>query len=709
MLQVVDVTQSGESLLDLGKKQWACIDALAAHYESADMSKISAKSKFEDDLWDVVGAGTYNFRWDIWGKAEIAYPLILVCKVACYHALQVNNEAISSINTSIVGFFNAFGDMLAAKSILTAERNQPFNTLSQLSADDILLIAQTNMATNNTLSIKPYSAIELLFKTIPSAFPHSAFLTAGMSPPWKEQGLTVTSWISGIKTAHGIDTTRKPFSPLKFEALSSLVQRALPFVNEHFDTLVGVFDEIEKFNSANPYLRKTKLNIRVGPIIIKKYGIKLEKILPITTYDSPNESRDGLIMAGWYTELEQLVQAAAAWIILLTTGLRNIDMRHLEKGCCQPSQRYDLLNYLVTDIKKTHLRRYVLPVPPQTLKAIQLVERCKLDRDGRFLFTKNSTHSTDNTTADKRKMDTSESFNKLIKGFASRYDIPLETMSDDGNEATAHCVRATLAGWIGTHSVAAILILKKLFGHSNALMPDAYLSHNPLVIDERNKGIADGIKTMSSDLADAIVRGKVSGKMGKRLLAGAEYIKGEIDSELDAESDPSSPPSSSGRSNGSSQPAVSHDQLTEMDMKVRLKERLQEMLHSRIQDKQVFALKTPMAVICMRNTSNSSDAPCAIAANHEQRKDIGVSKLITDAMGTPPCPANCLGKDCGDALFGDTWSRDLLTSFDYYIKYLQGVSHQSVDIRREAKNFVATYAEILNDLYADEREEGYFA
>lgn len=683
MIVTANIENQESSLSKIGEKQWGCLDSLAKHYKNSDMSKISLTSNFEDDTWDVIGSNLFNFRWKTWGRNEKTFPLILVCKITCYHAIQLNNAAISTIQIDIVGFINAFLKTLESKSILIAERNQPFNSLSQLTNEDILLLAQTSLVSDDKLSVQAYSGLNRIANTSNKAFPNAEFLTTGITSPWQDQSISIHSWARILKNSHGIDTTTQSYKPLTFDTVSSIVKSAIPFINDHFDTIKGVFDEIEHFHTKRPAYNNRKMNVYVGKVILKKYGKRLDKILPLSTYKADHQY-EGLIQQTWYSEFEQLVQGASAWIILLTTGLRNVDMRNLEKGCCKASKRHDLLNYLITDLKKTHLPNYVLPVPQQTKKAVELLELAKVDRTGQFLLSQSTSKSTDNTTGDKRKINEGDTFNQILKKFATHYHIELNTISNNQNEATAHCVRATLAGYIGANSTAAILILKKLFGHSNALMPDAYLSHNPLIIAERHKNITNSQKTLADDMANGMISGKLSGTKGKQMLIGSEYIKSELNNELKNES------------------------LTQMQMQVNLKERIKEMLLSRIQENQIYALKTPMSVVCMRNCSDSSDTPCAKLGNHEKRKENGVSKEITDALATLPNPAQCVGKECSDALFGEAWSRDLLGTFDYYIKYLKAVGHQSIDIKNEAEIFVKNYGTILKDIYSDEREVGYF-
>ncbi|MGB0835396.1 MAG: hypothetical protein ACPGR2_12820 [Psychrobium sp.] len=683
MIQKINITEPGESLLNLGRKQWECLNALSEHYKNADMSKISKVSSFEDDDWKVIGTSTYDFRWAKWSEKKNCYPLILVCKVICYQLIQVQNFSISSIKNEVAAFLNGLNELFEAKSILTSKKNQPFNIPSQLTADDITLFTQSYIVKNKSAPIKIISFLNRLSKASTDTFPNAEFLVSAITTPWKEQSLSVTDWAEQLKATVGVFTTKTPYSPLPFETVSLLIQRAIPIITEHFDTITGIFTDIEEFHKERPPYEQRRVNVYIDSIIKHKYGKDIEKILPFDVY-TKHKQYNGMVTASWYSDLEQLAQGAAAWIILLTTGLRNFDMRNLEKGCCQPSKRHDLINYLITDIKKTNLKNYVLPVPELTRKAVKLAELAKIDRSGQFLFSKNHSKTCDNTSSDKRKMNTGATFNDMIRSFANRYGIPLQTISQNEDEATTHCVRATLAGYIGANSTAAILILKRLFGHSNALMPDAYLSHNPIVISERNKNIINSQESLAEDMAQGMVSGKLSGTKGKQMLIGAEHIKANLKTELANES------------------------VNEMDMQIKLKDRIKEILLCRMQENQIYALKTPMSVACIRSCNDSSDTPCAKLPNREKRKESGVKKEITDALATLPNPAHCVGKECSDALFGEAWSRDLLGTFDYYIKYLKGTGHQSIDMKNEAQLFVKNYGSILKDIYATERKEGYF-
>lgn len=49
MIKNINMVNQEDSLLELGRKQWACLDSLAEHYKDSDMSNISSVSKFQDD------------------------------------------------------------------------------------------------------------------------------------------------------------------------------------------------------------------------------------------------------------------------------------------------------------------------------------------------------------------------------------------------------------------------------------------------------------------------------------------------------------------------------------------------------------------------------------------------------------------------------------------------------------------------------------
>nr|WP_075518719.1 site-specific integrase [Moritella viscosa]SHN97548.1 Phage integrase family protein [Moritella viscosa] len=683
------VTSPENSALGKGKQMWECLDALAIHYESIDMCEISDVSKFSDDKWDVPGYCTYNFLWSKWLPEPEYFPLLMVCKVVAYHEISALNKSISTVRPTIFSFISVFKELLASKGILVANRNQPFQNLSHLELSDILHLAQMEFARKGTLTIGAYTGLNQLAVSPLSIFPDTEYMTSGISLPWARK--SVTRWVTNAKNvflkqedasiaALTAESKIKSYPPLKLSVLNLLVQAVLPFIDEHFELIKNVFDKIE---AGKELIKVGKMDIHfsVRSEIERLYGKQLDAIFSLT-YIGEGDLRT--ISIKWFTRFEKHIQGAMAWLILLTTGLRNIDMRNLMIGCCQPSKRFDLLYYLITDIKKVNLTNYIIPVPAKIAKAVELAAIAKRNRTGNILLTQTHATGSDSSSSDPRKFASNQVFNKYIQDFANYYGIKLETISDDDQDATAHCVRATLAGYIGANSHAAVIILKRLFGHSNNLMPDAYLVNNPLIIKQRRKNITDAQEEQARIMSKNIVNGKVSGTKGRQMLEGLKHIKSEFQSELKNES------------------------LTEMDFHVRLEERLKEILLMRIRGEDIYAIKTPVGVICMRSQSDSTDSPCAKLSNHSKRKELNISKDVTDVFATLPNPAQCVGKECSDAILGEDWSRDLLHSFDFYVKLLKGQGHKNIDIRNQAKHFIKNYGPPLKDIYSDERVEAYF-
>lgn len=662
---------------DLGVKLWGALNVLNERYSAVTMPTSLLDCTFDSDLWVDKGGARCNFRWDQWLPDEQQYPLKLLCKIAVYVNVQVYRHTPSTVQRKIVGFINLFKDIMTDKNILIGEKNTPFKSLIELTSEDSASLALKSLNEDGKLSVVAFNGLHLLTLLSTAELKDAHFLTLGASTPWADNGTSTHEYVNSLKQSLDIDIAITPYPPLTTESVSNIVTHAMKILDEYYDVIIDIFDIAERHNQLNPS-KSLKVPISANKEITQKYGEKINELLPLQFV-----GKKKYLTQGWYAQLQDITQSACAWIVLLTTGLRNSDLRNLTHGCCVLSKRSDLIYYLVTDIQKTHLKGYVLPVPEQTNRAIQLAEKAKTSRVGNVVFHKQQRMLSEiNKLEDAYQFTLEGPFNDFLMRFGAFFDFKIETIIKD-RKATAHCGRATLAGYIGANSQAAILILKRLFGHSNMLMPDAYLHHNPLVIAERNKTILTAQEELATNMAKAIVNKKVSGTKGKQLLKGAEAIKSEIRKENGANS------------------------ITQMDMQVTLTGRLSELLLSRMTSNQMFAMLTPMSVVCLRSCSDTTDSPCAKLGNDAERRSKNISKALTDAMATLPNPAHCIGKSCSDALIGDPWSRSLLGSFDYYVQFLKS-SKGNYNLLAEAKAFVSAYADILKDIYAEEREEGYF-
>jgi hypothetical protein len=657
---------------DLGPKLWNALRELNAKYSSVDISS-KFKGSFDADYWEVSKNGTRkkDFKWNSWLPLKSQYPLLLLCKVCAYTQIFKYKKAVSTVQSNISAFLNAFTPIMTDKNVLINEPETAFSSMLELTSLDMAVYAQSHLEYKGTISEPPLLGIDKLRQLGTLELGESHFLTLGVTTPWEEAGLSVGKYLESLRKSLEKEVERTPYPPFNIESISDIVTNAIMIINEYGDTIEGIFDIVEEHNKHGN--KSLQVPISATKPIMKKYGKKISEILPMKTLTYGTGD-------GWYTDLRVMTQQACAWIILLTTALRNCDMRELSKGCCVKSDRSDLIYYLVSDIQKTHLPNYVLPVPKITYDAVKLASKATTFRDGGSLFQKKNTMGDDNRLGDPRKMGEESTLNSFLMGFGDWFGFKIETIT--GQKPSCHCARPTLAGFIGATSDASILILKRLFGHSNMLMPDAYLFHNPIVIKERINSVTKGQQELADQMAKAVVNKKVGGKKGKQLMKGSEVMKARLKSETS-------------------------EVITEMDMQTTLTRRMRELLLHRITNNQMFAILTPVSVICCRTVSDTTESPCAKQALQEQRKNKNIKKAITDALATLPNPANCVGVSCSDALVGAPWSDSLLGTFDWYIQYLDSLN-KSYQIELEAKTFVKAYAHTLKEIYEDKREEEYF-
>ena len=167
---------------------------------------------------------------------------------------------------------------------------------------------------------------------------------------------------------------------------------------------------------------------------------------------------------------------------------------------------------------------YPIPIPPQTKQAIDLLNAInfapsKVDNlvTRMFLFGSSKYwHYNDGHL-----------LNEHLREFALKYkaDLLHELEGDDRIEGVCHRGRVTMAQWIGTNSPLAVMIVKRLFGHSNDIMPDQYLRHNKLVQDEREEIQKATYVDLSDELSEAIIDEKFSGGMSKRIKEDVEALR----------------------------------------------------------------------------------------------------------------------------------------------------------------------------------------
>lgn len=691
MQMSIQLTDFQDSPFEIGRQQWSLLADLIKQYEHVDVSAFLHNSSLFDDVWYLKDSSVPSFIFGKHFSKPEHYPFKVFIQVMSYELVIKQRYSSSTVIGHLNSFCTSFLSEFQKIGVLTAHKDQPFRLMSAIDEDFITSHAQQLIAKTSKL---PMGALYFLNFFQRLQHDHLKLFVSTLALPWKTEEVPIGDWREQQMEALDILlSTSKYYAPLHFETVSLIVSHSLPIIENHFDVLAGLFDCIreQKLESTSEK-RKDLVSLRGVSEYVERHKGVLNEILPIRYRKKGKYEISPLfrkVSPSWFTEILRISQSACCWIILLTTGLRNIDMRHLVVNCCRPSKHHKRIWWLVTDIRKTK-NRIVIPVGEPTYKAVSLLEKLRTS-ESEFLITNYREYDATPYGEAKREynedelynLKSSNTFTTLLMILPKRYDFSVPTINDD--EATPHCVRATLAGYIAENSNTAILILKRLFGHSNALMPDEYIRRNPLVIKKRDELQDEINKEIASDLAKALVREKVSGKFGEALIKGASAIRQEIEDDA----------------------KLNNESLTEIDLLQTLEDRFYQIFSDDVENGETYTLLTPMAVVCMRSTNNTTDSPCATQKNQIMRSDSNIKKAITDALGTLPNPAQCVGVSCNDALLGEKWSRPLLDSFDYFLNYRNQLE-PALDIKEEAEAFVKTYAAPLRAIYKDERDEGYF-
>lgn len=651
-------------------QQLQCLKALGEKYDTYDMSKISNESKFTDNVWKFKNFDQPDFKWLNY-FSENQFPLMMLIKVVIHHQIELNNKATSIISV-VPEFMSKFGHLLEEKNILTISGSSSIKGLSYLKKEDITQVVscyiQKKKSVFNYHALSVFSYVE---KTPFDSIKEAPFLHGNLELPW--EGNDISSWVNNVNNQLGYYHIATPYIPIPLSQISQIITHADPWISEERIRVISeifylVRNNQDKNSKREKNSKKPQINRFISRTIVENYGRYFKSFLPLE-FDVK-----GKIKMSWLNDLFKLARGAATQIILLTTGIRNVDLRNLQVGCCISSKRSDLLYYLVLNIKKTKLKNFVIPVPSRTYKATKLLEAIRWEESSKFLLNRvqKINRGKKRKEGEEWAIADGKVTGQIIRYFFNYYSIDLIIDEDKDYEATAHCYRSTLAGWIGSHSKFAILILKKLFGHSNGLMPDAYLKNNPIVIKKRKEIIKESTFKTVEQITNAIVNDQIAGGKAESLKTGIEELKKDINQS---------------------------QSLTEAELNLTLKEQFKGLLYDRIQSGQMNALLTPMSVICMRNANDTTESPCSHDKYRRMRSDSGFSKAYSEVLGTLPDLANCIGNKCKDSLVGD-WSLPLYEAYVFYKQLLLGLEN-SFDEEQTAKIFIKQYAKDIKEVFGD--------
>ena len=456
--------------------------------------------------------------------------------------------------------------------------------------------------------------------------------------------------------------------------MQPLVEKSLTLIDQYFDHFAAIAKIVTRYDDGIKYEKQ------IVHDLLQKYDPIFNPIIAAPDisgiFDTAVKARSLVV---WLRDLLYLARGACVNVILLTTALRNGDVRALQVGACSPSKRIDMLFYLRADIQKTS-NVVIIPVPGQTDKAYRLLEKIKVTNSPYLIdagllqagYNVNTTVDVISGEGDDAEawLKGGDSLNDMIRDFAVHFNIPFISPTT-GKPCTAHCYRTTVAGWLGSASNLSLLLVRRLFGHSNNVMPTVYLNNNPAFVAEREaqKERAQGETARQMGLAAS--QGRLAGIKGEQMMRGYQDHKSRMEAENQK----------------------SHS-LTDAEVLMTFI----QILEQRINIGSVCAFLTPFGVQCMRNPSDTSQPPCAKRANRNKTQDIApeLLKHVSDIN-----PQQCIGTSCTEAVLGP-WSTSVLETLNWYRALL---SHQLGDAFTEehfiesAKQFIQQYQDPLRKVF----------
>lgn len=663
------VQEEQVSSAELAASQWKLIDALESEYLGKRV--FNTRCNYEDENWfDLNGSSCSRtgIYWPSWSDSP-AFKVLL--KSMMWDDIFDRSIKISTAKIRFHLLERTLLALIESRRLLIGRHGEVLLGLSHISGDDLLIMLDAEMLRAPSELSFTHTCNEI-DRFVLCARHYGERVPVYQMPaplPWHKSGGTVKSWVNRrASDIRFIFPSIEGFEPLSGETAQPLVEASLMFIDDHFDHFSEIGPILAEYialqKCTGKYVRSLEPKFVFG--LLEKYGPILGHIVPVPDLSERKSFlRKGRGIFLWLRSLVRLCRAACLNIILMTTGLRNHDLRNLKTGACKSSGRVDILFYLRSDIQKTG-NVVILPVPPQTEKAIRLLENLKettsnylIDWGGesrKGFYFRGSVEVEDDT-----HVKSGGQLNDTLRMFAERYHIPF--IDSKGYTYTAHNYRTTVAGWLGSASNLSLLLVRRLFGHSNNIMPTVYLNNNPAFVAEREAQKARASAETARQLALAASQGRVAGVKGEQLERGY-------------------------RSHKSLMEADSKKSHSLMDAEIMLS--FASVLEQRIKSGSMCGFLTPFGVMCGRNPTDSRQPPCAKRAHRDRTKDIPIEILnhISDIN-----PQQCIGTSCSEALLGP-WSTAILDTVIWYralLRHQLGAAFSDEHFIESAKQFIKQY------------------
>lgn len=281
----------------------------------------------------------------------------------------------------------------------------------------------------------------------------------------------------------------------------------------------------------------------------------------------------------------------------------------------------------------------------------------------------NQVEESEPDSLDDTYLKSGQSLNSMLREFAEHFGIPF--VDTKGELFTAHNYRTTVAGWLGAASNLALLMVRRLFGHSNNIMPTVYLRNNPSYIAERQAQKDRTNNETARQMALAASQGRVAGVKGEQLERGYQAYKSRMESD----------------------PRKSHS-ITDAE----IMSTFANLLEQRLNSGSMCGFLTPFGVRCGRNPTDTSQPACAKRAHADKTRDIAVQML---KHASDIDPTNCVGTSCSEAMVGP-WSTAVLETLEWYralLRHQLGAEFNEDHFIESAKQFIRQYETPLNKVF----------
>ncbi len=663
---------------DMAKSQWALINSLESEYSGKTV--VGTNCKFDDELW-FDGDGKSDHGRIIWSsRVTGGKALKVLLKVLLFEISATNRIAVSTLASKFNSLKRSILPLIESKNLLTGKTGEYLLGLNNITDEDLLVMLDALQVSGSTEKGFEQDCYQLtMFLTLVNHIAVSVpVFEIRARLPWHSEGIKLISWIKRRSADLGvIFRTAVGYVPLSSETTMPIIERSLSLIVDHGDQLASISQTLTYFDNLQGRFQGCKKKALQA---LQKYGPLLGDLIAPPEM-SGTTAQVVYALIGWIRALLYLARGACINIILLTTGLRNVDIRGLQVGACSPSKRIDMLFYLSARIRKTK-NFALLPVPGQCNMAVSLLERLKFTKSpylidgamfpaGRFAGSTGDTNTIN--SEDQTRLVGGYLLNEMVRHFAQHFNIPFTNQST-GEDYSLHCYRTTVAGWLGAASNLSVLMVRRLFGHSNDVMPTVYLRNNPAFITEQKAEKARAAAETARQMSLAASKDKLAGNKGDQLERGFKQHVSRY--ELDKRK--------------------SHS-MTDAELVISFS----DLIEQRILNESVCGFMTPFGVRCMRNPADARQPPCAKRSHSNKTKDL--DQVLLNHLSDID-PQNCIGTSCGEAMIGP-WSESIKESLLWYAQLLRhqhGAKFTDEHFREHAVQFIRQYGPAIKKVFGVE-------